>query len=99
MPTHAHPPPPGICYGKPEAFLLALLTPALLLGHLSGLLSGAPEESLALAIAALLAVFAARKYTQPLKDDIGDGSVFAFYKLPAEAQARLLQRLQGLSEE
>jgi uncharacterized integral membrane protein len=61
----------GLCYGKLESALLALLLPAWLLGHLSGLLPEAGERGLAVVIAALLAVFAARKYTQPVKDDIG----------------------------
>jgi uncharacterized integral membrane protein len=83
--THAHtcaPPRPyagvcfkeGLCYGKPEAFVLTGFIPILLLGHLSGVLAGDGERGLAAAVAALLAVFAARKYTQPVKDDIGDKS-------------------------
>lgn len=39
-------------------------------------------------------VFAARKYTQPVKDDIGDKSVFEFRKLPEEEQERMMQALR-----
>jgi uncharacterized integral membrane protein len=68
----------GLCYGKGEAAALGLLLPLLLLGHLSHL---APAESpaghvLLVASAVTVAVFAGRKYTQPVKDDIGDKSVF-----------------------
>lgn len=63
----------GVCYGKPESLALALLIPCWLLGHLSGLVPQAGEQGLAAATALLLALFAARKYTQPLKDDIGGG--------------------------
>ncbi len=66
----------GLCYGKFEAFALALTLPILLLGHLTPLMPESTEQGLAVVNAALLALFAARKYTQPLKDDIGDGSVF-----------------------
>eukprot|EP00887_Chlorella_sp_A99_P004158 scaffold23.g4158.t1 len=84
----------GICYGKPEAFALALLTPALLLGHLAGALGGDAERVLAAGVAGLLALFAGRKYTQPYKDDIGDGSVFALRKLSPGAQAARLAQLR-----
>jgi hypothetical protein len=39
-------------------------------------------------------VFAARKYTQAVKDDIGDKSVFEFRKLPEEEQERMMQELR-----
>ena len=48
----------------------------LLLGHLTTLLPESGEQGLAVVAATLLTVFAARKYTQPVRDDIGDGSVF-----------------------
>lgn len=74
IPSHRrrHPPPPqGFCYRKQESFALSLLLPVLLLGHLSGLLPEAGEKGLAAAATALLLVFAARKYTQPVREDIG----------------------------
>ncbi len=52
------------------------VTPALLLGHLSGVLSGDAERALLGVFTALALVFAGRKYTQAVKDDIGDKSVF-----------------------
>ncbi|GAB4817161.1 hypothetical protein N2152v2_004207 [Parachlorella kessleri] len=83
----------GFCYGKFEAFSLTLVLPVLLLGHLASALPEPAEKGLAVAAAALLALFAARKYGQPVKDDIGDGSVFRFLKLPpAEQQALLNSR-------
>ena len=66
----------GFCYGKPEAAAVAALLPALLLGHLSGALPAAALRVLLGGAAAATGVFAARKYTQAVKDDIGDKSVF-----------------------
>lgn len=45
-------------------------------GHLTGLMPPEAERVLLLAFNALALVFAARKYTQAVKDDIGDKSVF-----------------------
>ncbi|CAG9466273.1 unnamed protein product [Pedinophyceae sp. YPF-701] len=81
----------GFCYGKAECGALTLLTPVLLLGHLSGL-APANVESAELALwAGLLAVFAGRKWTQRIEDDIGDKSIFEFMKLPEEEQERRLR--------
>lgn len=65
----------GVCYRKQESFALSLLLPTLLLGHLSGLLPEAGEKGLAAVATALLLLFAARKYTQPVREDIGGKSV------------------------
>ena len=46
-------------------------------------------------VAALLAVFAGRKWTQRIRDDIGDGSVFNFYRLPEAEQEALVARLRA----
>ena len=92
----------GVCYGKAEAFTLTLLIPALLLSHLFGLggaFDGAVDKIFATGVAGLLLLFAGRKYTQPVKDDIGDGSVFKFQKLSPEQQEAVLQRLQGGSND
>ena len=88
----------GLCYGKAEAFLLTCLIPVFLLGHLSGLASPDVEHSIDGAIGILLLVFAARKYTQPIKDDIGDGSVFEFQKMSPEEQQNLLMKLSGIPQ-
>ena len=78
----------GACYGKAESAALFFLFPTLLLGHLAGAPDGLKAPLLA-ATAALLTVFAARKYTQPVKDDIGDRSIFDFQALsPLEQEAR-----------
>lgn len=87
----------GICYGKAEAFLLTAIIPIWLLGHLTTLLPQQGEEGLAVVVALLLLVFAGRKYTQPVKDDIGDKSVFEFYKLSEDEQQRKLKEL-GLAD-
>ena len=78
----------GACYGKPESIALFFLWPALLLSHLAGAPDGLKAPLLA-ATAATVTVFAARKYTQAVKDDIGDKSVFDFMLLsPVEQEAR-----------
>ncbi|KAL3150605.1 hypothetical protein ABBQ32_000412 [Trebouxia sp. C0010 RCD-2024] len=66
----------GACYGKPEAVALFFVTPLLLLGHLTGLVPEGAEKGLLLTFVALCTVFAGRKWTQAIKDDIGDKSVF-----------------------
>ncbi|CAI5478684.1 unnamed protein product [Closterium sp. Yama58-4] len=83
----------GLCYGKLEAALLVFVIPTLLLGHLSGLMDVTVEKGLLAVWMALFAVFAARKFTQPIKDDIGDKSVFIFQALPEQQQQELLARL------
>lgn len=45
-------------------------------GHLSGALPEPAERALLLAFTATSLLFAGRKYTQAIKDDIGDKSVF-----------------------
>ena len=78
----------GLCYGKKEAFVLTLLIPTLFLSHLFS----APEvfqQGLDICVMVLLSIFALRKYTQPIEDDIGDGSIFAFQKLSPEEQQQI----------
>lgn len=75
----------GMCYGKPEAAALFVGVPAACLMHLFG----APEEWQTWTtggVLALLSVFAARKLTQEIADDVGDKSIFMFNALkdPAE---------------
>ena len=45
-------------------------------GHLSGLVPEGPERALLAAFVGTSLLFAGRKYTQAIKDDIGDKSVF-----------------------
>ena len=56
--------------------VLMQVTPAMIIGDLSGLLTGLPQQAAHLIFAGLFAVFAAGKWRQPIKDDIGDKSVF-----------------------
>ncbi len=48
----------------------------MIIGDMSGLLSGGSQQVAHILFAALFAAFAAGKWTQPIKDDIGDKSVF-----------------------
>lgn len=68
----------GMCYGKAECAGLFFTVPTLLLGHLSGFLPHSAEQVLLGIVVALATVFAGRKYTQPIKDDIGDKSIFEY---------------------
>lgn len=77
----------GICYGKPEAAGLAVLLPLLCLSHLSGLAPIEMEQLLLVAVCGVAAVFAARKYSQAIKDDIGDKSVFMYMKQQQQASS------------
>jgi uncharacterized integral membrane protein len=81
----------GLCYGKLEAALMFLVIPATLLGHLAGADSSV-EVGLLGIWAVLYGVFASRKFTQAVKDDIGDKSVFMFNSLSeAEKEKRLAE--------
>ncbi|NJN01960.1 MAG: DUF2301 domain-containing membrane protein [Leptolyngbyaceae cyanobacterium RM1_1_2] len=68
----------AFCFGRLETQILTPIVPALLLGHLSGWLPLTWERWLLLAWAVLFLVFAGRKAFQPIPDDIGDKSVFAY---------------------
>tara|TARA_X000000368_G_scaffold199738_1_gene157749 strand:- start:2442 stop:3431 length:990 start_codon:yes stop_codon:yes gene_type:complete len=85
----------GACYGKPEAFALFLLTPIMCLGHLTGLASGEAETFLVASWMFGFCVFAGRKYTQEVKDDIGDKSVFIFRSLKTDEERRDYLEKQG----
>lgn len=84
----------GLCYGKLEAGLLTFIIPTLLLGHLTGTTDDGVKLSLLGMWMALFMIFAARKFTQPVKDDIGDKSVFMFNALPEEEKAAMLEKLE-----
>ncbi|XP_072966192.1 uncharacterized protein [Typha angustifolia] len=87
----------GLCYGKLEAGVLTFVIPGLLLGHLSTLMDNGTKLSLLGLWMALFLVFAARKFQQPIKDDIGDKSVFMFNALPEEEKEALLQKLEQIT--
>lgn len=77
-----------------EAGLLTFVIPSLLLGHLTGIMDDGVKITLLSTWLALFVVFAGRKFTQPIKDDIGDKSVFIFNDLPEEEKADLIKRLE-----
>jgi uncharacterized integral membrane protein len=63
-------------FGRLEASGLTLLVPALALGHFLHLLPATAETLGSAVFAGLFGLFAARKFQQPPRDDIGDKSVF-----------------------
>ena len=90
----------GACYGKLESWGLFVAIPILLLARLFDAPDAVTGPLLALD-AALITVWAARKWTQPVKDDIGDKSVFDFRLLSQEEQDRVQAALRasGLGEQ
>ncbi|MGB7085087.1 MAG: DUF2301 domain-containing membrane protein [Phormidesmis sp.] len=68
----------AFCFNRLEAKFLIVLVPGLLLGHMAGILSADTEQGMLAVWAALFAVFALRKVTQPIPPDIGDKSVFDY---------------------
>lgn len=84
----------GLCYGKWEAALIFFLVPSLILGHISGLLPDEAQHTMMGIFTVLFTIFAARKYTQPIKDDIGDKTIFVFQALPEEEQNAMLKELE-----
>lgn len=84
----------GLCYGKLEAGILTFLIPGLLLGHLSGLMDNSTKAGLLGLWMLLFTIFAARKFQQPIKDDVGDKSVFMFNALPEEEKKAWIQKLE-----
>lgn len=84
----------GLCYGKLEATVLTFIIPILLLGHLTSLMEDGAKVTLLGLWMALFVVFAARKFTQPIKDDIGDKSVFMFNALPEKEKKALVKKLE-----
>ncbi|WCJ26725.1 hypothetical protein M5689_008520 [Euphorbia peplus] len=84
----------GLCYGKLEAGLLTFIIPSVLLGHLTGLMDDGVKLALLGSWMALFTVFAGRKFTQPIKDDVGDKSVFMFNALQEDEKQALIQKLE-----
>jgi uncharacterized integral membrane protein len=70
----------AFCFNRLETKVLTPLVPTLLLGHLFGILPLNWEKGLLVLWAALFLIFALRKLTQPLPNDIGDKSVFEHLK-------------------
>ncbi|KAK6241773.1 hypothetical protein SCA6_007162 [Theobroma cacao] len=84
----------GLCYGKLEAGILTFIIPTVLLGHLTGLMDDGVKLTLLASWMALFVIFAGRKFTQPIKDDIGDKSVFMFNSLPEDEKKALAEKLE-----
>ncbi|KAL1218728.1 hypothetical protein V5N11_028868 [Cardamine amara subsp. amara] len=84
----------GLCYGKLEAGLLTFIIPSVLLGHLSGLMNDEGKLVLLGTWMALFVLFAGRKFTQPIKDDIGDKSVFMFMSLSEDEKKAVVEKLE-----
>ena len=78
----------GLCYGTSAALGITLVTPLLCLGHLSGLMPEVGTEGLLVTLNLLVLTFAAGKYGQPIKGDIGDKSIFEVQALPKEEQEK-----------
>ncbi|MCU0565480.1 MAG: DUF2301 domain-containing membrane protein [Oculatellaceae cyanobacterium Prado106] len=70
----------AFCFNRLETKALTFLVPALLLGHLLGILPTRGEQMMLAAWAILFVVFALRKAFQEIPADIGDKSVFAYLK-------------------
>jgi uncharacterized integral membrane protein len=66
----------AFCFNRLETKFLTPIVPALLLGHMLGLLPIAVEQGLLVVWAIMFSVFAARKVIQAIPPDIGDKSVF-----------------------
>ena len=77
----------GACYGSFESVGLFFAVPALLLSKLAGAPDALEAPLLAL-VAVLLTIWAARKFSQEVKDDIGDKSIFDHLALSPEEQAK-----------
>ncbi len=77
----------AFCFNRLETKLLTPLVPALLLGHLAGVLPVPVERASLAAWAVLFVVFALRKAFQPIPPDIGDKSVFTYLKQQRSAKA------------
>ncbi len=66
----------AFCFNRLETKFLTPIVPALLLGHLLGVLPIALEQGLLVVWAMMFTIFAARKLIQAIPPDIGDKSVF-----------------------
>lgn len=70
----------AFCFNRLETKGLTLLTPLILLGHLTQLIPPQTNLVFILVAAALMSIFALRKALQARPDDIGDKSVFEYLK-------------------
>ena len=70
----------GFCFRRWETQLLTPIVPAVLLGHLLGLLPSTVEQGGLILWALLFVIFGLNKFGQPIPGDIGDKSVFEYLK-------------------
>lgn len=70
----------AFCFNRLETKFLTLIVPTLLLGHFFHGLPVSVESGLLGAWAGLFIVFALRKLFQPIPQDVGDKTVFAYLK-------------------
>ncbi|PXF42254.1 hypothetical protein BWQ96_07973 [Gracilariopsis chorda] len=68
----------AFCFGRAEAIGLTALIPVLLGGHFLGILPDSLEQGGGLVFVATFLYFCWRKFTQGVKDDVGDLSVFQY---------------------
>ena len=73
----------AVCFGRFEALALTALVPVLAGGHFLGILPDSFGDIGMWTFLATYVFFAARKFTQPEKDDIGDLSVFQYMDIKA----------------
>lgn len=88
----------GLCYGTPAAAGILLVTPIMCLGHLTGWMPEGGTKGLVVFFNLLALVFAAGKYRQDIKGDIGDKSIFEVQALPKEEQERRWAEVQSRRE-
>ncbi|MCI21325.1 hypothetical protein A2U01_0042491, partial [Trifolium medium] len=60
----------------------------------SGLMDDGTKLTLLSLWMGLFVIFAGRKFTQPIKDDIGDKSVFTFNSLRDDEKKALIEKLE-----
>ena len=85
----------GLCYGTPAAAGILLVTPLMCLGHLTGLMPEAGTEFLLATFNLLAIAFASGKYTQTLRGDIGDKTIFQVQALPKQEREQKWAQLQS----
>ncbi|MEM1252068.1 MAG: DUF2301 domain-containing membrane protein [Cyanobacteria bacterium P01_H01_bin.21] len=77
----------AFCFNRLETKLLVPLVPGLLLTHMLGAIPTDIGRNLLIVWAVLFVVFAIRKLVQPIPPDIGDKSVFDYFKQQRQANA------------
>jgi uncharacterized integral membrane protein len=89
----------AFCFDRAETKFLTPIMPITIVGHMAGILPVASEKVLLGIWAVLLLMFASRKLTQNIPDDIGDKSVFEHFKDPEAHPDRFALAKDAASEE